>query len=79
MSALDQLPEYMRYIYRVLLEVYIDVEEELNKAGIPINRAQYAKDAVSILLYMIQIYTCRCVLNGYRILRIYSYVFSIFR
>ena len=56
MSALDQLPEYMRYIYRVLLEVYIDVEEELNKAGIPINRAQYAKDAVSILLYVIQIY-----------------------
>nr|AZL40027.1 sesquiterpene synthase [Thapsia villosa var. laciniata] len=49
-SALDQLPEYMRYIYRIILEVYIEVEEELSKAGIPINRAQYAKDAMKEII-----------------------------
>lgn len=45
-SAMDQLPEYMRYIYQVYLDFHAEVEEELSKAGLPISRAWYSKDAV---------------------------------
>ncbi|WOH16457.1 hypothetical protein DCAR_0936010 [Daucus carota subsp. sativus] len=59
-SALDQLPEYMRYIYRIILEVYIEVEEELSQAGIPLNRAQYAKDAMKEIIRS-YIFDAKCI------------------
>ena len=46
-SALDQLPDYMKYFYQILLDFYAEVEEELSKEGLPLYRVQYAKDAVS--------------------------------
>lgn len=46
-SALDQLPDYMKYFYQILLDFYAETEEELSKEGLPLYRMQYAKDAVS--------------------------------
>lgn len=46
-SATDQLPEYMRYFYVVLLDTFNEIEEDLKNAGIPLYRVQYAKQVVS--------------------------------
>lgn len=46
-SATDQLPEYMRYFYGVLMDTFTEIEEDLKKAGIPLYRVDYAKKVVS--------------------------------
>lgn len=46
-SALDQLPDYMKYFYQIVLDFYAEIEEDLSKEGLPLYRVQYAKDAVS--------------------------------
>lgn len=46
-SASDQLPDYMKYFYQILLDFYAETKEELSKEGLPLYRLQYAKDAVS--------------------------------
>nr|AGS16741.1 sesquiterpene synthase [Panax ginseng] len=42
-SALDQLPVYMRLCYQALLDVYTEMEEEMARAGRPLYRVHYAK------------------------------------
>ncbi|XP_074364107.1 sesquiterpene synthase Cop-like [Apium graveolens] len=59
-GALDQLPEYMKCIYQVVLDFHTEVEEELMKAGLPISRAQYAKDAMKKLVRS-YIFEAKCV------------------
>ncbi|CBI20478.3 unnamed protein product, partial [Vitis vinifera] len=44
-SAIDQLPEYMRVCYRALLDVYSEIEEEMAKEGRSY-RLYYAKEAM---------------------------------
>ncbi|KAL6314044.1 hypothetical protein AAG906_011779 [Vitis piasezkii] len=44
-SAIDQLPEYMRVCYRALLDVYSEIEEEIAKEGRSY-RVYYAKEAM---------------------------------
>ncbi|KAJ9671954.1 hypothetical protein PVL29_025549 [Vitis rotundifolia] len=44
-SAIDQLPEYMRVCYRALLDVYSEIEEEMAKKGRSY-RVYYAKEAM---------------------------------
>ncbi|KAL9248858.1 (-)-germacrene D synthase-like protein [Drosera capensis] len=45
-SAIDMLPEYMRPFYKVLLNEYSEMEEQLSKEG-NAYRIDYAKEAVS--------------------------------
>ena len=45
-SALDQLPEYMRLCYRALLDVYSEMEKEMAEKG-KTYCVNYAKEAVS--------------------------------
>ncbi|KAL8149840.1 hypothetical protein AgCh_006745 [Apium graveolens] len=59
-GALDQLPEYMKCIYQVVLDFHTEVEEELMKAGLPISRAQYAKDAMKKIVRSF-IFEAKCV------------------
>ncbi|CAI9756949.1 unnamed protein product [Fraxinus pennsylvanica] len=33
LSLVDQLPPYMKYYYKALLDVYVEIEEELGKTG----------------------------------------------
>lgn len=33
LSLVDQLPPYMKYYYKALLDVYVEIEEELEKTG----------------------------------------------
>ncbi|RVW94769.1 (-)-germacrene D synthase [Vitis vinifera] len=47
-SAIDQLPEYMRVCYRALLDVYSEIEEEMAKEGRSY-RLYYAKEAVRLV------------------------------
>nr|CAN60658.1 hypothetical protein VITISV_029939 [Vitis vinifera] len=49
-SAIDQLPEYMRVCYRALLDVYSEIEEEMAKEGRSY-RLYYAKEAVRLVSY----------------------------
>lgn len=48
-DAVDMLPEYMKFIYKTLLDVFNEIEDDLAKEGrsycIP-----YAKDAVYIFI-----------------------------
>ncbi|KAJ9671957.1 hypothetical protein PVL29_025551 [Vitis rotundifolia] len=44
-SAIDQLPEYMRVCYQALLDVYSEIEEEMAKEGRSY-RVYYAKEAM---------------------------------
>ena len=46
-SAIDQLPEYMRVCYQALLYVYSEIEEEMAKEGRSY-RLYYAKEAVRL-------------------------------
>ncbi|KAK1400105.1 Vetispiradiene synthase 1 [Heracleum sosnowskyi] len=59
-NALDRLPEYMRHIYRVLLDFDTEVEEELSKAGMPVSRAQYGKEAMKQIIRS-YIFEAKCV------------------
>ncbi|WOG83243.1 hypothetical protein DCAR_0102418 [Daucus carota subsp. sativus] len=45
MSILDELPEYMRYAYKPLLDVFAEAEKEIAKEGLPTFGVDYAKDA----------------------------------
>ncbi|XP_074366670.1 sesquiterpene synthase Cop-like [Apium graveolens] len=45
-SALDELPEYMRPLYQILLDLYSGVEKEFSKAGIPPSFVEFAKDSL---------------------------------
>lgn len=49
-SALDELPDYMKICYQALLDVYSEIEQDLIKAGKPSYRVNYAKDVVSYVL-----------------------------
>nr|BBO53955.1 sesquiterpene synthase 2 [Angelica keiskei] len=44
-SILDQLPEYMRFPYQVLLDVFAKAEEDMVKEAGPTHGFDYAKDA----------------------------------
>ncbi|KAK1380669.1 (-)-germacrene D synthase [Heracleum sosnowskyi] len=44
-STLDQLPEYMRFSYQALLDVFAKAEEDMVKEGGPTHGFDYAKDA----------------------------------
>ncbi|KAL8149478.1 hypothetical protein AgCh_006474 [Apium graveolens] len=44
-SSLDQLPEYMRYCYQPILDVFAEAKEEIAKAGRPTYVIDYAKYA----------------------------------
>lgn len=33
LSLVDQLPPYMKYYYKALLDVYVEIEEELDETG----------------------------------------------
>ncbi|CAI9756900.1 unnamed protein product [Fraxinus pennsylvanica] len=48
-SAIDQLPSYMKYFYQSLLDVYLEVERELGKIG-KSYRFQYAIDEMKKLV-----------------------------
>lgn len=50
MSILDELPEYMRYAYKPLLDVFAEAEKEIAKEGLPTFGVDYAKDAVSTVV-----------------------------
>ncbi|KAL1831183.1 hypothetical protein ACET3Z_000834 [Daucus carota] len=45
MSIIDELPEYMRYAYKPLLDVFAEAEEEIAKEGLPTFGVDYAKDS----------------------------------
>ncbi|KAM7490766.1 hypothetical protein LguiA_033687 [Lonicera macranthoides] len=45
----NQLPEYMRHVYAILLDVYSEIEEELSKEG-KSYRIDYAKQAMKQLV-----------------------------
>ncbi|WOG97605.1 hypothetical protein DCAR_0416946 [Daucus carota subsp. sativus] len=62
-SALDQLPDYMKYFYQILLDFYAEVEEDLSKEGLPLYRVQYAKDAMKQLTRSYQ-YEAECLDKG---------------
>ncbi|PIM97320.1 Bicyclogermacrene synthase [Handroanthus impetiginosus] len=49
MSCLDQLPDYMKIIYKVLLEVYEEIEEEMIKQG-RLYRVSYGIEAIKLLV-----------------------------
>ncbi|KAL1822283.1 hypothetical protein ACET3Z_009061 [Daucus carota] len=59
-SASDQLPEYMKYIYRVILDFYAEVEEKFSIAGIPVGHAQFAIDALKEITRS-YIYEAKCL------------------
>ncbi|KAL5546812.1 hypothetical protein UlMin_006499 [Ulmus minor] len=46
-SAIDQLPEYMKFFYKALLDVYSEIEEELRNNG-NLYRLDYAKEKMKI-------------------------------
>ncbi|KAL5546747.1 hypothetical protein UlMin_006434 [Ulmus minor] len=46
-SAIDQLPEYMKFCYKALLDVYSEIEEELRNNG-KLYRLDYAKEKMKI-------------------------------
>ncbi|KAL8132290.1 hypothetical protein AgCh_007966 [Apium graveolens] len=62
-SALDQLPDYMKYFYQILLDFYAEIEEDLSKEGLPIYRVKYAKDAIRQLTRSYQ-YEAECLYKG---------------
>ncbi|KAL3508575.1 hypothetical protein ACH5RR_027976, partial [Cinchona calisaya] len=47
-SAMDQLPSYMKHCYQALLDVYCEMEEELAKAGLS-DHVNYAKSGLTKL------------------------------
>ncbi|KAK9275730.1 hypothetical protein L1049_022998 [Liquidambar formosana] len=49
MSAIDQLPEYMKLSYRALLDVYCEIEEEMAKEGRSY-RVHFAKETMKNLV-----------------------------
>ncbi|XP_057796351.1 bifunctional sesquiterpene synthase 1-like [Salvia miltiorrhiza] len=55
-SSLDQLPEYMKIIYKGLLEVGEEIEEEMKKQGKPY-RIGYAIEAIKVMVrdYLVEI------------------------
>ncbi|KAL5565363.1 hypothetical protein UlMin_028527 [Ulmus minor] len=46
-SAIDQLPEYMKFCYKALLDVYSEIEEELRNNG-KLYRLDYVKEKMKI-------------------------------
>ncbi|KAG6634539.1 hypothetical protein CIPAW_12G125300 [Carya illinoinensis] len=44
-NCIDQLPQYMKLIYKALLDVYEEIEEEMSKEG-RLYRVNYAKEAL---------------------------------
>ncbi|PON61426.1 Squalene/phytoene synthase [Parasponia andersonii] len=56
-SAIDQLPDYMKICYKALLDVYSEVEETLANEGRNLYRLDYAKKAVSIKIITGKLYT----------------------
>ena len=48
-SAIDQLPEYMKLCYEALLDVYKENERDFASEG-KLFRLDYAKEAVSFLI-----------------------------
>ncbi|KAG7953734.1 hypothetical protein I3843_12G124400 [Carya illinoinensis] len=44
-NCIDQLPQYMKLIYKALLDVYEEIEEEMSKEG-RLYRVNYAKEAM---------------------------------
>ncbi|KAL1819424.1 hypothetical protein DCAR_0415690 [Daucus carota subsp. sativus] len=64
LSAADQLPEYMRYFYGVLLDTFTEIEEDLKKAGIPLYRVDYAKKVMKQLTRSYH-YEAKCFYKGY--------------
>ncbi|KAF5948756.1 hypothetical protein HYC85_014713 [Camellia sinensis] len=48
-SAIDQLPEYMKPCYQALLDIYNMIDEEMGRKGRSY-RVHYAKSAVSLVL-----------------------------
>lgn len=62
-SASDQLPDYMKYFYQILLDFYAETEEDLSKEGLPLYRLQYAKDAMKQLTRSYQ-YEAECLYKG---------------
>lgn len=47
---MDFLPEYMKYCYKALLDVYEETEQEMTKEGRSFC-VNYAKDEVRLQLY----------------------------
>ncbi|GMN20107.1 hypothetical protein TIFTF001_043002 [Ficus carica] len=45
-SAIDQLPEYMKVCYKALLDVYSEIEEKLSSEDGKLYRLDYAKEAM---------------------------------
>nr|AIO10965.1 TPS02 [Liquidambar formosana]AMD82310.1 trans-beta-guaiene synthase [Liquidambar formosana] len=48
-NFLDQLPEYMKFVYQALLDVYAEIEEEMSKQA-RAYRVHYAKEAMKNLV-----------------------------
>nr|UJH94379.1 germacrene D synthase 3 [Zanthoxylum ailanthoides] len=51
-GAIDTLPDYMKFIYKILVDVFNEAEEELTKEGRLSNGIQYAKQSVEELIMM---------------------------
>ncbi|XP_062015838.1 (-)-germacrene D synthase-like [Rosa rugosa] len=51
-SAMDELPEYMKVCYEALLDVYAETEQELANKG-QLYRINYAKEALTCCMYVL--------------------------
>ncbi|KAL5791033.1 hypothetical protein ACOSQ2_005921 [Xanthoceras sorbifolium] len=48
-NCMDQLPEYMQFLYNALLDFSGEIEEETEKKGWSSHRVQYAREAMKIM------------------------------
>ena len=60
MSAIDQLPEYIKPFYRILLKEYDDLEKEYTKDGRAFS-VHASKQAVGFLISFILINSVYCI------------------
>lgn len=62
MSATDRLPEYMKFYYKALMDVYDEIEEELARKG-HLYRLSYAKQWVNVLICSFYLFVFQVIIR----------------